>query len=205
MPLETEKHSLMMIGGKQNGGQRPGGRNYDGSGTTKSEDFFVSGFRTHVVATTVCATGCVHTLRVARTFSNTFFLALRTDIAYTHGVCSAHVMSLHLTLSFLMFHPPSLLFPHGHFETTFLSAQSLPDFTRSESTGQAHFRTSGGEFGYLADPTHSTLLECIAFLVAALIGHRSMRTETFTRRILSLCLEGDQKENEGVWPWAPSR
>ena len=61
----------MMIGGKQIGGQRLGGRNKDGSGTTKSEDFFfflVSGFRTHVVATTVCATGDVHTLRVARTF-----------------------------------------------------------------------------------------------------------------------------------------
>ena len=40
MPLETEKLSLMMIGGKQIGGQRLGGRNYDGSGTTKSEDFF---------------------------------------------------------------------------------------------------------------------------------------------------------------------
>ena len=33
------------------------------------------------------------------------------------GVCSAHVTSLHLTLSILMFHPPSLLFPGGHFET----------------------------------------------------------------------------------------
>ena len=69
MPRETEKHSLMMIGGKQICGQRPGGRNQDGSGTTKSEDFFlVSGFRTHEVATTVCATRGVHTLRVARTF-----------------------------------------------------------------------------------------------------------------------------------------
>ena len=62
------------------------------------------------------------------------------------GVCSAHVISFRLTLSILMFHPPSLLLPHGHFETTFLSARSLPDFTRSESAGQAHLRTSGGEF-----------------------------------------------------------
>ena len=30
--------------------------------------FLISGFLTHVVATTVCATGGVHTLRVARTF-----------------------------------------------------------------------------------------------------------------------------------------
>ena len=62
-------------------------------------------------------------------------------------------------LSVLMFHPPSLLFPDGHFETTFptlTSAPSLPNCSRSESAGQAHFRTSGGEFGYLADPTHST-------------------------------------------------
>ena len=57
MPRETEKHSLMMIGGKQIGGPRPGGSHQDGNGMTKSEDFFlVSGFRTHVVATTVCAT-----------------------------------------------------------------------------------------------------------------------------------------------------
>ena len=40
---------------------------------------FVSGFRTHVVANTVCATGCVHTLRVAL-FSDTFFFTWRTDI-----------------------------------------------------------------------------------------------------------------------------
>ena len=72
------------------------------------------------------------------------------------GVCSTHVVSLHLILSFLMFHPPSLLFRHGHFETTFLPAQSLPDCTRSESADQAHFCKSGGKFGYLADPTHST-------------------------------------------------
>ena len=40
MPRETEKHSLMMIGGKQIGGPRPGGRNQDGHGMTKSQDFF---------------------------------------------------------------------------------------------------------------------------------------------------------------------
>ena len=56
----------------------------------------------------------------------------------------------------IMFHPPSLLFPHGHFDTSFPSAHSLPNCSRSESAGQAHFRTSGEEFGYLADPTHST-------------------------------------------------
>ena len=32
----------------------------------------------------------------------------------------------------------------------------LAELFRSESAGHAHFRTSGEEFGYLADPTHST-------------------------------------------------
>ena len=58
-----------------------------------------------------------------------------------------------------MFPPPSLLFPHGHFDTSFPSAPSLPNCSRSESAGPAHFRTSGQEFGSLADPTHSTSYE----------------------------------------------
>ena len=88
------------------------------------------------------------------TFSLRDVLTSRTRMA--QGVCSAHVMSLHLALSIPMFHPPSLLFPHGHFDTTFPSAPSSSSFTRLESAGQAHFRTSAGEFGYLTDPTHST-------------------------------------------------
>ena len=72
------------------------------------------------------------------------------------GVCSAHVISLHLALSTLMFHQASLLFPHHHFDTSFLSAPSLPNCSRPESTGQAHFRTIVEESGYLADPTHTT-------------------------------------------------
>ena len=122
-----------------------GGRNQDGSGRTKSEDFFsVSGFRTHVVATAVCATGGVHPHSVSLAHSDTLSLrrvqTSRTRMA--QGVCSAHVTSLHLTLSILMFHSPSLLFPDGHFETTFptlTSAPSLPNCSRSESAGQAHF------------------------------------------------------------------
>ena len=55
-----------------------------------------------------------------------------------------------------MIHPPSLLFPHGHFETTFPSAPYSSNCSRPESAGQAHFRTSAEEFRYLADPTHST-------------------------------------------------
>ena len=68
VPRKTEKHSLMMIGGKQICGPRPGGRNQDGHGMTLSEDFFVFSLQiSHVVATTVCGTVGVHSLRVART------------------------------------------------------------------------------------------------------------------------------------------
>ena len=92
-------HSLMIIGGTPIGGQRPGGRNQDGSGTTKSGNFFFSGFHTHVVATTVRATGgCTHT------FSLRGVQTSRARLA--QGVCSAHVISQHLTFSLLMFHPP---------------------------------------------------------------------------------------------------
>ena len=106
----------------------------------------------------MCATEGAHTLRVARTFFWHFFLrgvqTSRTRMA--QGVCSAHVMFLRLALSVFVFHPPSLLFPHGHFDTSFPSAPSLPNCSRSESSGQAHFRMRSEEFGYLADPTHST-------------------------------------------------
>ena len=94
----------------------------------------------------------------------------RTHIFLTHFPCVAYRQRAHAWLKVFASAPylsisPSplscsirllLLFPHGHFETTFLSAQSLPNCSRSESAGQAHFRTSGGEFGYLADATHFT-------------------------------------------------
>ena len=35
------------------------------------------------------------------------------------GLLHAHVAHLRLAFSILIFHPPSLLFPDGHFETTF--------------------------------------------------------------------------------------
>ena len=78
---------------------------------------------------------CTHT-RVAH-FSVTLSLrgvqTSRTRVA--QGVCSAHVTSLHLTLSILMFHPPSLPFPHDHFDTSFLSAPSLPNCSRIRKRG----------------------------------------------------------------------
>ena len=134
MPLETEKHSLMMIGGK------------------KLVDDNVLVVERRSLGIFLGSQDFAPT-----TFSLRGVWTSRTRMA--QGLCSAHVIFLHLTFSILMFHPPSLLVPDGHFETTFpplTSAPSLPNFTRSESADQAHFRTSGGEFGYLADPTHST-------------------------------------------------
>ena len=103
----------------------------------------------------------------------------RRDV-YTHTPCRTHIFFAHFpcvtyrhrahawlkvfavcmsylsALSILMFHPSSMLSPHGHFDTTFPSAPSSSSFTRPRSAGQAHVRTSAREFGYLADPTHST-------------------------------------------------
>ena len=80
MPRETEKHSQMTIGGKQIGGQRPGGRNQDGCGAAESDDFFLRISHPRV------RRGGVHTLRV--------------DIAYTHGSrcmqCACHISPSHL-------------------------------------------------------------------------------------------------------------
>ena len=111
----------------------------------------------------VCDGGCTHT-------------PCRTHIFLTHFPCVAYRHRVHAWLNvfavrmsylsispspFSWFQPPSLLFPDGHFETTFptlTSAPSLPNCSPSESAGLAHFRTSGRKFGYLADPTHSTPL-----------------------------------------------
>ena len=125
---------------------RLGGRNQDGSGPTKSEDFFsVSGFRTHVVATAVCATGGVYTHSVSHAHFSDIFFAWRTDIAHTHGSrwlqCACHISPCHISPFSCSIRRPccSLL---GHFETTFptlTSAPSLPNCSRSESAGLAHF------------------------------------------------------------------
>ena len=70
-----------------------------------------------------------HSVSHAHFFSDTFSLrgvqTSRTRVA--QGVCSSHVTSPHLTFSFVMFHPPSLLFPHGHLDTSYLPAPSLPE------------------------------------------------------------------------------
>ena len=108
----------------------------------------------------VCDGGCTQTPCRTHIFLTHFPCVAQTSRTRTaQGVCSAHVISPHLTFSLLMFHPPSLLFPHGHLDISFLSAPSLPNYSRSESAGQAHFRTSAS--GHLADPTHSTCVHTI--------------------------------------------
>ena len=80
---------------------------WESSRWTWTDDF--CGFRTQVVATIMCATGCVHTL-CCRTH---FFSAWRTDITHTHGsrtechekvCCTVHVVSLRLAFFTLMLH-----------------------------------------------------------------------------------------------------
>ena len=138
---------------------RPGGRNQDGRGMTKSDDFFFFRLRISLPRSGnhgVCDGESTHT--PCRTH---IIFALFPCVTYRHehawlkvfAVCVC-VISLHLALSILMFHPPSLLFPHCQFDTTFSSAPSSSSFTRPISAGQAHLRTCAGEFGFLADPTH---------------------------------------------------
>ena len=81
MPRETEKHSLMIVGGKQIGGQRHGGRHQDGSGTTKSGFFFCLRISHPRSGNSVCATGggCTHT--PSRTH---IFFALLPCVTYRH-------------------------------------------------------------------------------------------------------------------------
>ena len=102
-------------------------------------------YRTHIFlhcVAHICTDSCVHIHAWLKCLSK--------------GLLHVHVAYLRLAFSTLMFHPPSLLFPHGHFDTTFPSAPSSSSFARRKSSGQAHFCTNAKEFGYLADPTHST-------------------------------------------------
>ena len=151
----------MMIGGKQIGGERPGERNKDGSGTTKSGDFFfiVSGFGTHVVATTVSVTGwCTHT--PCRTHN---FLTHFPCVAYRHRA-HAWLKVFAVRMSYLSISPsPFSCFirrlccsrtvtsrPHSCLHSL---CRTVPDPKARVKRTSAR---AAGKFGYLADPTHST-------------------------------------------------
>ena len=100
----------------------------------RSLDFFFlySGFRTRCGHYSVCDGGCKHSVSHAH-FLCTFSLRdVQTSRArMAQGVCSVYVISLHLTFSILMIHPPSLLFPHGDFDTTY---PSVPSSSRVKHT-----------------------------------------------------------------------
>ena len=79
--------------------------------------------------------------------------------AHEKGVCSAHVVSLHLAFSTLMSHTSSLLSPDNLFDTAFQSltfTDFLPDLSRPKSAGPAHIRNGEEDFGYMANMPHST-------------------------------------------------
>ena len=75
----------------------------------------------------------VHTLRVARTF----FFAHVPCVTYRHRVHAwlevFAVRMSHISISL----SASLLFPHGHFNTTFPSAPSSSSFTRPKKRGSS--------------------------------------------------------------------
>ena len=197
-PRETEKPSLMMIDEKPTDGTRTCWKDQDGHGIMKSEFFFkkkkFSGLRTHVAATTLCTTGggtYTHLLHVHFSEHGTFSCVC----TYTHGsrswkrfvACACRVSPLSHVCH--MFHSPSLLFPDGHFETTFPTLTSttfLPNFTCPESAGRAQRRTSTEEFGYLAksglntgyEPTWSSTksLLTIQTSIASLTSRKHERT-----------------------------
>ena len=78
--------------------------------------------------------------------------------AYRHRV-HVWLKVFAVRMSYLSISPsPFSCFMRRHFETTFPSAPSSSNSSRLVSTGQAHFRTSGGEF-YLADSTHATSMK----------------------------------------------
>ena len=116
----------------------------------------LTGVRSHVVATTVCATGDVHTLTCCTHIFLVYVHCAYTShilvrVTHMHGsrVSAVRMSSslCHLTFSLLMFHPSLLLlFLEGHFETTpdlddltdFDVHAILPNFPNLKSAGQAH-------------------------------------------------------------------
>ena len=73
------------------------------------------------------------------------FTVRMSYLSISPSPCSCFIRFLAVPRRLLRDHPPD-----------FDVCTSLPSCSRSESAGQAHFRTGGGEFGYLADPTYST-------------------------------------------------
>ena len=123
--------------------------------------------RTHEAATTVCATGGVHTLiccthiflHIARA------LCICAHFAHLHACAHARTaqgqekvrcMRMSSLSRFLRSHVSASFCPCCSLTVTsrpfptLTSTTSLPSFTRPKSAGQAHFRTRTEKFGHLA-------------------------------------------------------
>ena len=139
-----------------------------------SSGVVLTGVRTHVVATTVCATvsghtltccthifWCTHTARTLRTFLCVFTHMHDSRVSAVRMSSSL----CHLTFSLLMFHPslaPAVPWPtlqdlsrpqRPHWRFCPRAPAELPRLKRAQEERTPH---EDQEFGYLADSTHST-------------------------------------------------
>ena len=135
----------------------------------------------------------VHTPPVARTF---FWVQLVHFHACTHvwlkahekGLLHAHVVSLHLAFSTLIFHQSSALSSDNLFYTAFQSltfTDLLPGLSRPKTRGPAHFRNGEEDFGYMANIPHSTrgLCPIWCFLHSRLLGCLCWHGDQLTKRL----------------------
>ena len=140
--------------------------------------------------------GAVHTLRVARTFSLHFALSDAQTRTRRGSRC------LQWRMSYLSISPSpfSCFIRLSCCSLTVTSrAPSLPNCSRSESAGQAHLRTSGGEFGHLADSMHSTGYDPKEFdRMSPADGDHSRRPSAIRTTITSLTSR-KSRENTGLF------
>ena len=144
----------MVEGGKGQGQRHPSPNTLHAAGSIVSVvlidiSFVVQEFRTSVVAAILWTTGCVHTLRVARTVP---LVALHTSLAHClrHASRCSHTTSLSA---------PSLLFPCGQRDWSAVPG-FFTDVSRPKISGQAHSDIGDVEFGYLATSFDLTGLDC---------------------------------------------
>ena len=123
------------------------------------------GFRTHVVATTVCTTRGVHTLTCcthifsAHSALTAYFAHFSCVCTYTHG--SSVCKKVFAYVSFLSISPsPFSCFTvsavPAHPLQHHLSVHNIAVLSRPESAGHAQLRTCIAKFGYLAKSDANT-------------------------------------------------
>ena len=85
------------------------------------------------------------------------FFALFPCVTYRHEHAWLKVFAVRMSYLSISPSPFSCFTRHLCSSRTVTSTpRSVCTFLAEQRTGQAHFRSSGEEFGYLADPTHST-------------------------------------------------